>query len=274
MKTCHVCGAQVDDKELICPDCGATVVGSTGGFALKPQEPEKKKKSANPMGMTVSTGSGLTDLLRAEDDEVEVEDELRGGSIPLTYAQNVIDDDAAYKEKKLKQKQKKLITRAIVIIAICIFAFVIISGYLNQRKGADTPDTLMKIYVEAVNEGDVDKMASIMPAYLDEQAEAQKLIDDMKGAHINTYEVVKTIELSQNEMNELQDSIKYQTGKTANIKGATLVTIKMSGTADRGGSDVNVNTQFDVQLVKLKKGIGEYYFIHMDTYDNPDFNYR
>lgn len=30
MKTCHVCGAQVDDKELICPDCGATVVGSTG----------------------------------------------------------------------------------------------------------------------------------------------------------------------------------------------------------------------------------------------------
>ena len=136
MKTCHVCGAQVDDKELICPDCGATVVGNTGGFALKPQEPQKKKKSSNPMGMTVSTGSGLTDLLRAEDEDVEVEDDLRGGSIPLTYAQNVIDDDAAYKEKKLKQKQKKLIARAIVIIAICIFAFIIISGYLNQRRGA------------------------------------------------------------------------------------------------------------------------------------------
>ena len=162
MKTCHVCGAQVDDKELICPDCGATVVGSTGGFALKPQEPEKKKKSANPMGMTVSTGSGLTDLLRAEDDEVEVEDELRGGSIPLTYAQNVIDDDAAYKEKKLKQKQKKLITRAIVIIAICIFAFVIISGYLKQKRGADTPDALLDIYVEAVNDGEVVKRSLLM----------------------------------------------------------------------------------------------------------------
>ncbi len=274
MKTCHVCGAQVDDKELICPDCGATVVGSTGGFALKPQEPQKKKKSANPMGMTVSTGSGLTDLLRAEDDDVEVEDDLMGGSIPLTYAQNVIDDDAAYKEKKLKQKQKKLITRAIVIIAICIFAFVIISGYLKQKKGADTPDALMGIYVEAVNDGDVDKMATIMPAYLNEQTEAQKLIDDMKGAHIDTFEIVRTTELSQMEMNELQDSIKYQTGKTANIKGATLVTVKMSGTADRGGKDVTVNTEFDIQLVKLKKGIGEYYFIHMDTYDNPDFNYR
>lgn len=274
MKTCHVCGAQVDDKELICPDCGATVVGSTGGFALKPQEPEKKKKSANPMGMTVSTGSGLTDLLRAEDDEVEVEDELRGGSIPLTYAQNVIDDDAAYKEKKLKQKQKKLITRAIVIIAICIFAFVIISGYLKQKRGADTPDALLDIYVEAVNDGDVDKMASIMPAYLDEQTEAQKLIDDMKGAHINTCEIVRNKELSQMELDELQDSIKYQTGKTANIKSATLVTVKMSGTANRGGSNVTVNTEFDIQLVKLKKGIGEYYFIHMDTYDNPDFNYR
>lgn len=274
MKTCHVCGAQVDDKELICPDCGATVVGSTGGFALKPQEPGKKKKSANPMGMTVSTGSGLTDLLRAEDDEVEVEDDLAGGSIPLTYAQNVIDDDAVYKEKRLKQKQKKLIIRALVIIAICIFAFVIISGYLKQRKGADTPDILMDIYVDAVNEGDVDKMASIMPAYLDEQTEAQKLIDDTKGAHINTCEIVRTKELSQMELEELQDSIKYQTGKTANIKGATLITVKMSGTADRGGIDVVVNTQLDIQLVKLKKGIGEYYFIHMDTYDNPDFNYR
>lgn len=273
MKTCHVCGAQVDDKELVCPDCGATVVGNTGGFALKPQEPEKKKRS-NPMGMTVSTGSGLTDLLRAEDEDVEVEDELGGGSIPLTYAQNVIDDDAAYKEKKLKQKQKKLIARAIVIIAICIFVFVIVSGYLKQRKGADTPDALMDIYVEAVNNGDVDKMASLMPAYLDEQAEAQKLIDNMKGAHINTCEVVRAVELSQMELEELQDSIKYQTGKTANIKGATLITVKMSGTANRGGSDITVNSEFDIQLVKLKKGIGEYYFIHMDTYDNPDFNYR
>lgn len=274
MKTCHVCGAQVDDKELICPDCGATVVGSTGSFALKPQEPQKKKKSSNPMGMTVSTGSGLTDLLRAEDEDVEVEDDLMGGSIPLTYAQNVIDDDAVYKEKKLKQKQKKIITRAIIIIAICIFAFIIISGYLKQRKGADTPDALMDIYVEAVNDGDADKMASIMPAYLNEQTEAQKLIDNMKGAHISTFEIVKTTELSQMETEELQDSIKYQTGKTANIKGAMLVTVKMSGTADRGGKDVTVNTQFDIQLVKLKKGIGEYYFIHMDTYDNPDFNYR
>ena len=266
MKTCHVCGAQVDDKELICPDCGATVVGSTGGFALKPQEPQKKKAS-NPMGMTVSTGSGLTDLLRAEDEDVDVEDELGGGSIPLTYAQNVIDDDAAYKEKKLKQKQKKLIARAIVIIAICIFAFVIISGYLNQRRGADTPDTLMDIYVEAVNDDDVDKMASIMPSYLDEQAEAQKIIDNMKGVHINTCEVVRTIELSQQEMEELQDSIKYQTGRTANIKGATLITVKISGTIERAGGNATINTEFDVQLVKLRKGIGEYYFIHTDTYD-------
>lgn len=274
MKTCHVCGAQVDDKELICPDCGATVVGSTGGFSLKQQEPQKKKKSSNPMGMTVSTGSGLTDLLRAEDEDVEVEDDLKGGSIPLSYAQNVIDDDAVYKEKKLKQKQKKIILRAIILIAICIFAYVIISGYLKQKRGADTPDALMDIYVEAVNDGDVDKMTSIMPAYLNEQEEAQKLLDNMKGAHINTCEVTKAVELSQGEIEELQDSIKYQTGKTANITGATRITVKMSGTADRGGKNVDVNTQVDIQLVKLKKGIGEYYFIHMDTYDNPDFNYR
>ena len=144
----------------------------------------------------------------------------------------------------------------------------------SEEHTSDTPDMLMDIYVEAVNDSDVDKMASIMPAYLDEQAEAQKLIDDMKGAHINTCEVVRAIELSQQETYELQDSIKYQTGKTANIKGATLITVKMSGTADRAGKDVTVNTEFDIQLVKLKKGIGEYYFIHMDTYDNPDFNYR
>lgn len=273
MKTCHVCGAQVEDKELICPECGATVVGSTGGLALKPQEPPKKK-AANPMGVTVSTGSGLTDLLRADDEDVEVEDEFHGGSITTNYVQNVIDDDAVYKEKKLKQKQKKLIVRGIILIAIAVFVFILVSTYLKQKKGAETPEELVDIYVEAVNEGSVEKIEMIMPAYLNEHDEAQVLIDEMKSAHIDTYKIVKQTELNQAELDELQDSIKYQTGKTANIKGAKILTVQMSGTANRGGRDVAVNTELDIQVVKLKKGIGEYYFIHMDTYDNPDFNYN
>lgn len=273
MKTCHVCGAQVDDRELICPDCGATVVAATGGLSLKAQEPPKKKAS-NPMGMTVSTGSGLTDLLRGDDDG-DVEDDLSGGSIPLSFAKTVIDDDYDYKTRQENKRIKKNIFRLVFVLVLVIAAYVIVTTVMNKERGAETPEQLLDIYMEAINNGDADKLDLVMPAYLgDTHAKAEQVIADMKSVHIDSYNISKKEELGQTEITELQDSIKYQTSKTANIKGAIKLTIVMNGTAQRMGEDVSVRSETEMTIVLLKKGMGEYYYIHIDTYDNPDFNYR
>ncbi|MCM1272873.1 MAG: hypothetical protein NC225_07990 [Clostridium sp.] len=274
MKTCHVCGAQVDDKELICPDCGATVVAGSGGLSLKAQEPPKKK-AANPMGMTVSTGSGLTDLLKGEDDDVDVEDDLSGGSIPLSFSKTVIDDDYDYKKKQENKRIKKNVFRLILILALVIAAYFVVTTVMNREKGAKTPEQVLDIYMEAINNGDADKLDLVMPSYLgDTHAKAEQVIADMKNAHIDSYNISKKEELDNAEVMELQDSIKYQTSRTANIKGAVRLTVVMNGTADRMGEQISVRSETEMTIVLLKKGMGEYYYIHIDTYDNPDFNYR
>ena len=53
------------------------MITSGGSLSLKTEEPVKKK-SGNRMGTTVSTGSGLTDILRREDDEYDDVDDSPG----------------------------------------------------------------------------------------------------------------------------------------------------------------------------------------------------
>ncbi|MDE6025878.1 MAG: transposase [Lachnospiraceae bacterium] len=275
MKTCHVCGTQVDDRELICPECGATVVASTGGLSLKPQEPQKKKKGGSPIGTTVSTGSGLTDLLRAEDDDVEVEDDLSGGSIPLSFSKTVIDDDYDYKARQERKRIKKNLIKFIVVLVIAIGAYFAVTKVLSMEKRAQTPEQVLDFYMEAINNSNVEKLELIMPVYIsDTNARAQSILDDMKGAHIDSYNISKKEEYGQEELIELQDSIKYQTARTANLKGAVKLTLVMNGTANRMGENIPVRSETEMTIVKLKKGMGEYYFIHIDAYDNTDFNYK
>lgn len=274
MKTCHVCGEQVDDKILICPVCGATVVGDTGGLTLKAPAPEKKK-TGNPMGMTVSTGSGLTDILRGDDGDAEVEDEFYGGSIPVSLSKTYVEDDTDYDAIRDKKIFKKRLRTWIVLILITIAGFIIFGRLSKKETGADTPEKAIEYYVEAVNNADVDKMELIIPSYLDDaEGTAKEFIDKMKGAHIDSYNITSSKVLDGDELNTLQDSIKYQTSKTANIKGANTVTVTMKGSAERNGNKESVYTEITFQLVKLRKGMSEFYYIHVDTYDNPDFQYR
>ena len=263
MKTCRVCGALVDDREWNCPECGATMITSGGSLSLKSEEPTKKK-SGNRMGTTVSTGSGLTDILRADSDGDydDVDDGTVMGSIPMTLSKNIIEEEEQRKKAKANRRLMANIFKAIIVIVILVAAAIFIRDIFFKEDKAKTCDELVKNYVEAVNEQDVDLMLSIVPQFLaNRQDEAQALVDGMKGVKLTKYTVKSKEEISRVSMDLLRDEIKLTEGKNANLDEGYYLEVEFVGTNPSGLEETAV-VIMEVYRVKDR------WFLYPATFDN------
>ncbi|MBE5952825.1 MAG: hypothetical protein E7257_01535 [Lachnospiraceae bacterium] len=266
MKTCHVCGCEVDDRELICPDCGATVVKHSGTLSIKSVEDTKKK--LNPMGMTVSTGSGLTDILRNESefDNVDVDDDYFGGSIPIGLSKTVIEDDG--KKKNDTGKVLVKVFKILLVLAALYGLYFVVTNYFLNRDIVDSYDEAIEIYIEAINDNDVDKMVKIIPSYLNDQsAPAEAILADMQNVKITRYDVLEVTDLTDDEKVELQDKIKLATTKTANFKEAVTVRVRFYGTTiNHSGQEIQKNGEVELIFIKFKDN----WLLDTESYKSPD----
>lgn len=253
MKTCHVCGCFVDDGELVCPECGATVVKSTGGLSLKQEEPEKKKKT-NPIGMTVSTGSGLTDILKAGDyDEGEAEaDPFNGGSIPVSMSKNIIEDDEPVKKKS--GNVFGVLFKIVIFAAIAFGIYYLITNVILKKEGADTYEAALDMYIEALNDNDAQAMSEIVPSYMSDATEvAQSWIDSLNGANISEYSISRTDTIDDNDLTFIEEEVKLERNKVVDIReGVTLIVDFRGVSYNNAGNSVNRGGELKMQFIKIE----------------------
>lgn len=268
MKICHVCGCEVDDRELICPDCGATVVKHSGMLSLKSQEENKKK--LNPMGMTVSTGSGLTDILRNESefDSADIDDDFYGGSMPVGLGKTIIEDDG--KKKSDTGKVLAKVFKIVFVVALLVGAYWLVTNVILKRENVESYNDAIDIYVEAINMEDSEKMEKIIPSYLNDQSKpAKDIVEGMKEVTIDKYDIIETTDLSEDEITGLQDDIKIVTTKTAKIDEAVKVRIRFYGsTKNSAGQDVKLNTESELIFIKVKDN----WLLETESYMAPEID--
>lgn len=270
MKTCHVCNTLVEDQDLVCPICGSTVVASTGGLTLKP---DAIKRKANPMGTTVSTGSGLTDILRGEegDSEFENQDEYYGASIPLSLSKTIIEDDMDYKKQQRKKKIKRYVQYSIFAIVLILIVVFVSKRFFGREKGASSYEQVISMYMESINSGDAESLTKIIPPYItNPNSYAEKIISAADGVNLTKYDIKKFEYLNQAKLNDLQDSIKYQTSKTSNLQNAVSCDLFFIGKYSKDNVEKGVSMDLNMQIVQIR----DRWYMHIDTYADPDFNYN
>jgi translation elongation factor EF-1beta len=261
MRKCHVCGLEVDDGVYICPDCGAEIVGNTGGLSLKAGGEEKRKKTGASLGTTVSTGSGLTDLLRGEDDSSEYM-----GSMPNAVSYDLTDYES---DKKAKTHIGKYVSKLILLAVLAFGIYMLITQVLMKKSGPESYQEALDTYIEAINESDQTKMEFVTPAFFtDKSAAASDKLESVSGLHIDSYEIEDTYFLTSTEISSLQDSIKYATSKTANMTDVVNLRLKVSGDlGDLVRAGVN-SGEITVQVVCIRN----YWYVLLDTYEDIKFN--
>ncbi|MBQ7707875.1 MAG: zinc ribbon domain-containing protein [Lachnospiraceae bacterium] len=269
MKKCPMCGIEVEDHASECPECGCPIA-DTSGFSLK-SNPGTKKKTTNPMGKSMSSGTGLTDVLREGDDAYDDydDDNAIGGSIPLSLSRLDIEGD--YSAKK-KGKAGKIIIRLILLAALVAGAYFIVTNYLMRDK-AKSYEEALKYYIDAINNVDDEKMQVIIPPYIkDNESMAEDYVNSMKVLHINDYNTRNIEKLTDSDIDNLTQAIKLDTGKTAKIREGYRVDLELKVTVIADSSQYANGSSFlikkTVEFIRIKDN----WYLQINAYDNIDYN--
>lgn len=261
MRRCHQCGLEVKDEIYICPDCGAEIVGSTGGLSLKVDETVKKKSSAS-LGTTIGSGSGYTAILKNDEEDDQYAGDI---STPVFY------DASDLEITKKKHKKIPVFSILLKLIFIGIIAFGLYSVFAKIFFGKEGPksyEQAIDIYIEAINESDVDKMMKVTaPFYNDRKLEAEDEIKEMEGIHIDSYKIEDVKYMDSNKISRIQDAIKYQSNKTANIHNAVELKLRVDGKLGHLCVSGAKNGVITVQVINVKNG----WYVVLDKYDDIDF---
>lgn len=262
MKTCHVCGYEVDDYILTCPECGATVVKSTVSFSLKSEE-EKRKTSAS-LGKTIGSGSGYTDILRAEDDDTPEDDPFRGGSMPASMARNFIEEEA----RKKKQRHGRLVAniiKLIFVVALAVFVYLFVTKVILKKDGVSTAKEALEIFVEAVNENDVSALSKIMLPYYYQKEEAEDMIEALRDVTISGNRIAQHTSDSRIALDEYQEMLKAEKNKMVDIREGVTYIVEFRGTTTlKSGVSRDYGGEVSLQFFRIK---GKWYL------NTDDFSY-
>jgi hypothetical protein len=241
MKICEICGAQLGDTDTVCPVCGVNVGTNTetdntakdasgSMYTLKQEQPGTGQPTAGASYGTDGTQPGYG----------------QGSYGPGSY------DQPAYSQTPVMPHKATNVT-AIVLIAVAAVAILGVAVwffFLRSTSGVNTPESVIQTYLEAMNEGDVDKMLSLVPdgTYSDDEKEELESTMELFASfnlQITDISISGKTAMTSDEVADL----KEETG--ANITAGYYVDYSYTMTAEFMGETSSESTSDTGTVVKI-----------------------
>lgn len=204
MKNCEICGAQLDDTATVCPVCGANVGAGQPAYT-----------NAQAGGYNMAQESGQPNM---QDQAYGVPQQ------PYDMGQSPYGQ-APMPQQAPKKKTNVAAIVIIAVVAVAIIGFAVWFFLLRDSKGSNTPESVIETYLDALCDGDVDRLYSLWPEEMhsdEEYEQLESMLSMFKSYNIKVenLKIEDKTKLDSDEISDIEDEIKDGYGKSLKISEA------------------------------------------------------
>ena len=277
MKVCEMCGAQNDDVFTKCSVCGADLPSPNGdvGDDEKTVLIDPTEAAAPQSGLSLKTDTntyGQTDANAAQS-QPEFGGQPQGmhgqpgfGGQPQGMPgqpgfggqpQGMPGQPGFGGQPSQQPKSKKglifgVLGAAVVVLAV---ALVLIFKGGFGGNGAKSPEDVARLFIEAMDEKDSDKMAKLCPPFLDPgKDEIEDMISMYDGMDVKfTYEGVESKdEYKGDDLKDFEDEVSDYADKNIKLQGACDLEFSFNIKMTYLGENYDESSTYTLKCIKYK----------------------
>ena len=277
MKVCEMCGAQNDDVFTKCSVCGADLPSPNGdvGDDEKTVLLDPTEAAAPQSGLSLKTDTntyGQTDANAAQS-QPEFGGQPQGmpgqpgfGGQPQGMPgqpgfggqpQGMPGQPGFGGQPSQQPKSKKglifgVLGAAVVVLAV---ALVLIFKGGFGGNGAKSPEDVARLFIEAMDEKDSDKMAKLCPPFLDPgKDEIEDMISMYDGMDVKfTYEGVESKdEYKGDDLKDFEDEVSDYADKNIKLQGACDLEFSFNIKMTYLGENYDESSTYTLKCIKYK----------------------
>ncbi len=264
MKVCEMCGAQNDDVFTKCSVCGADLPSPNGDVgddektvlidpteAAAPQSGLSLKTDTNTYGQTDANAAQPQPGFGGQPQGMPGQPGF-GGQPQGMPGQPGFGGQPSQQPKSKKGLIFGVLGAAVVVLAV---ALVLIFKGGFGGNGAKSPEDVARLFIEAMDEKDADKMAKLCPPFLDPgKDEIEDMISMYDGMDVKfTYEGVESKdEYKGDDLKDFEDEVSDYADKNIKLQGACDLEFSFNIKMTYLGENYDESSTYTLKCIKYK----------------------
>ena len=277
MKVCEMCGAQNDDVFTKCSVCGADLPSPNGDVgddektvlidpteAAAPQSGLSLKTDTNTYGQADANAAQPQPGFGGQPQGMPGQPGFGGQPQGMPgqpgfggQPQGMPGQPGFGGQPSQQPKSKKglifgILGAAVVVLAI---ALVLIFKGGFGGNGAKSPEDVARLFIEAMDEKDADKMAKLCPPFLDPgKDEIEDMISMYDGMDVKfTYEGVESKdEYTGDDLKDFEDEVSDYADKNIKLQGACDLEFSFNIKMSYLGENYDESSTYTLKCIKYK----------------------
>ena len=264
MKVCEMCGAQNDDVFTKCSVCGADLPSPNGEAgddektvlidpteAAAPQSGLSLKTDTNTYGQADANAAQPQPGFGGQPQGMPGQPGF-GGQPQGMPGQPGFGGQPSQQPKSKKGLIFGVLGAAVVVLAV---ALVLIFKGGFGGNGAKSPEDVARLFIEAMDEKDADKMAKLCPPFLDPgKEEIEDMISMYDGMDVKfTYEGVESKdEYKGDDLKDFEDEVSDYADKNIKLQGACDLEFSFNIKMSYLGESYDESSTYTLKCIKYK----------------------